>query len=348
MELIRFTFTISVDELLKGAYSAMTTVEHYKLLAHRLEDRDTLPRLLVYGHMVLVRSALTEFHRYSDHHIKNDLIFEAINLALDKDEHDRAVGLMKAAQERHAEEEGQGGHVTEFEIFMDDYFEKFSPEVNSRPLKRFLTHHGEKFNKEHPAIYENFCLSIVRRLKNRRECNSSAEKMLADLVGQPSILTPTAFARGCLNRANITSDRFLMVECITHAWREAIVEGIKGEYRYGYVALWYYMAKQFPGQLSENYPPSDKELAAALAKFPTKQEREMAWVKENAPHFQGEAQVKFLAEVLNGFDLHFPTVLWVIVAGYAVVPTWLDLEEIITPEPTPSRDLFDDCWAWIN
>ena len=65
------------------------------------------------------------------------------------------------------------------------------------PLKRFLTLHGEEFSKKHPAIFETICEELVVELRWRLD-NLASQKLLIDLVGQPSLLTPVAFARGFL------------------------------------------------------------------------------------------------------------------------------------------------------
>ena len=70
-----------------------------------------------------------------------------------------------------------------------------------------------------------------------------------------------------------------------------------------------------------------KHAATALKDFkPTKQDLEEQWIVNNAQNPQAKLRMKQLAEYLNGLDINFPTVLWVIVAEYATVPTWLDTE----------------------
>ena len=61
---------------------------------------------------------------------------------------------------------------------------------------------------------------------NWRIDNPASQKLLIDLVGQPSLLTPVVFARGFLillmmhDRANF----------IKYGYKEAIEEGLKEEY----------------------------------------------------------------------------------------------------------------------
>ena len=56
--------------------------------------------------------------------------------------------------------------------------------------------------------------------------NPDSQKLLIDLVGQPSLLTPAAFARGFLYAANdLDRANFIKYGC-----KEAIEEGLKEEY----------------------------------------------------------------------------------------------------------------------
>ena len=64
--------------------------------------------------------------------------------------------------------------------------------------------------------------------------NPASQKLLIDLVGQPSLLTPVAFARGFLCVADDT-DR---ANFIKYGCKEAIEEGLKEEYRCGGRKLW--------------------------------------------------------------------------------------------------------------
>ena len=68
------------------------------------------------------------------------------------------------------------------------------------PLKRFLTLHSEEFSKKHPAIFETICRRLVGELRHQLD-NLAPQKLLIDLVGQPSLLTPVAYVRGFLYAA---------------------------------------------------------------------------------------------------------------------------------------------------
>ena len=69
------------------------------------------------------------------------------------------------------------------------------------PLKRFLTINKEELDEGWPNILEIMCQGMVYHLVidlNRPDC----KKLLTDFVGQPSLITTTAFAKGFLERDN--------------------------------------------------------------------------------------------------------------------------------------------------
>ena len=244
-----------------------------------------------------------------------DSIYDAIALSLNEDRHDRVAGLFEAAQERP-----DWKHM--FDWFVEVFFIRYPPEKNSMPLKRFLTLHGKEFSKKHPATFETICERLVWKLKCQLD-NPASQKLLIDLVGQPSLLTPVAFARGFLCVAD-DNDR---ANFIKYGYKEAIEEGLKEEYEYGGRKLWDVMVSMFPNQFSGEYPSTDEARSLALKNFkPTKQDREEAWIVNNAQNPQTMLRMRQLAKYLDELGINFPTVLWVIIAEYATVPTWLDVE----------------------
>ena len=138
-------------------------------------------------------------------------------MSLNEDRHERVAGLFEAAQERPDWKD-------KFDWFVIGFFIRYPPEKNSMPLKRFLTLHGEEFGKKHPAIFETICERLVWKLKWQLD-NLASQKLLIDLVGQPSLLTPVAFAQGFLFAANDT----YRVNFIKYGYKEAIEEGLKEE-----------------------------------------------------------------------------------------------------------------------
>ena len=73
------------------------------------------------------------------------------------------------------------------------FFDRFVPGSNRASLKRFLTLHSEQFSEKYPDIFEIFCGKLVFVSKNGT-LTPSTKKPLIDFIGQPSMLTPTAFA----------------------------------------------------------------------------------------------------------------------------------------------------------
>ena len=209
------------------------------------------------------------------------------------------------------------GWKNKFDWFVDGFFGRYPPEKDSMPLKRFLTLHGEEFSKKHPAIFETICQILVWKLKWKLD-NPASQKLLIDLVGQPSLLTPVAFAGGFLCFAgDIDRTNF-----IKYGYKEAIEEGLKEKYYDGGKKLWAVMVSTFPNQFSGEYPGTDEARSIALKDFPTKQDREEAWTKENAHKFQ----TKVLAR-LNQYLVFIPSTLVTIIHGYTTIPaTWLDIE----------------------
>ena len=134
------------------------------------------------------------------------------------------------------------------------------------------------------------------------------------------MLTPVAFARGFLHGLMILPELTL-----SSTATEAIVEGLKREYGGG--ELWTVMVNNSPNQFSGEYPNTDETRSLALKNFkPTKQDREEEWIVNNSQNPQAKLRMSQLAEYLYDLNINFPTVLWDIVAEYATVPSWIDVE----------------------
>ena len=115
-----------------------------------------------------------------------------------------------------------------------------------------------------------------------------ARKLLVDLIGQRSLLTTRAFVKGFL----VEDYDQLQIDFIIYSWREAMREGLKDEkYPGGGEDLWMEMVSIFPKQFSGGFPRTGDALEGVLKKFPTKQQLEEAWARENA---------SALLEALNG------------------------------------------------
>ena len=208
-------------------------------------------------------------------------------------------------------------------MFVNGFFARYPPEKNSMPLKRFLTLHGEEFSKKHPAIFKTICGELVWKLRCKLD-NPASRKLLIGLVGQPSLLTPVAFARGFLDHAYHDTSR---TNFIKYGYKEAIEEGLKEEYEFGGRKLWKVMVSEYPNQFSGEYPSNDGARTAALKNLPTKQDLEGAWAVENPQNPQTRFRMGQLVVYLDGLGINVvPSVLWVIVAEYAIFPSWIDTE----------------------
>ena len=87
------------------------------------------------------------------------------------------------------------GMMTSFEWFMNWFIDNLAPWKDSKSLKRFLTLRGEEFSSKHPDVYETFCQELVYRLRDNLD-DPNGKKLMVDLVAQPSLMTPVAFAKG--------------------------------------------------------------------------------------------------------------------------------------------------------
>ena len=187
------------------------------------------------------------------------------------------------------------------------------------PLKRFLTFHGGDFSKKHPDTFQIICQELTLNLKGRSDDSSVAQKLLADLVRQPSLLTPATFALVFLCGADDT-DR---VNFVKHGYREAIQEGLKEIYDGGYEKLWDVLVGLDPSRFFGGYPSTDDELMAVLWNFKTKRDREEEWAGDNAPIFLPKLVEKLQK---SGILILLPSVLWNIILEYAATgATWVDV-----------------------
>ena len=101
------------------------------------------------------------------------------------------------------------------------------------------------------------------------------------------------------------------------ATKKPLKKGLKEEYYDGGRKLWGVMVNKYPNQFSGEYPSTDGARAIALKNFkPTKQDREEAWAKENAPIL-----LKHLETLVPELQLPLYTDLLSIIAGYAI--TWV-------------------------
>jgi len=293
------------EELSKCLCQVVTNLDHFKGLFNYLKQRDIVPDFLAHGEMVLVRKVIVETDLLETEYNGNcNYIYDAMALSFNEDRHERVAGLFEAAHERPKWKE-------EFDRFVEGFFRRYPPEENGMLLKRFFTLHSEAFGKKHPATFDSICQRLVEGLKWQSNGILASQKLLIDLVGQPSLLTPVACAWGFLHLAD-DRDR---TNLIKYGYKEAIEEGLKKKYEDGGKRLWAFMVRKLPNQFSGEYPSTDEARSIALKNFkPTKQDREEAWAKENVPILLAQ-----LEQIMPGL---FPKVLWNLIFEYGLF-TWI-------------------------
>jgi len=296
----------------------VTNLDQFKGLFGYLEQRNMVPAFLAHGDMVLVRKVIVKTDLLKTNNFGGcDIIHDAIALSFKEDRHERVAGLFEATQGRL--------DWRKLDRFVYDFFDRHpSLEKNSMPLKRFLTLHSEEFSKKHPDTFEIICQELVAELRYQLD-NPAPQKLLIGLVGQPSLLTLVAYVKGFLRNYTADTNR---ANFIKYGYKEAIEEGLKGDYVSGGRYLWKVMVEQFPTQFSGEYPSTDEERTAALKSFKlTKQDLEEAWIVNNSKNPQMRLRMGQLAEYLYELDINVPKVLCVIIAEYTIVPTLLDIEQ---------------------
>ena len=111
-------------------------------------------------------------------------------------------------------------------------------------------------------MLEIICQGMVYHLVTRLD-RPDFQKLLTDFVGQPSLITTTAFVKGFL-RYDID---FYRSNFIKYGWKEAIQEGLKEKYLCGGRKLWAVMVGKYPNQFSGEYPNTDEARSIALKDF---------------------------------------------------------------------------------
>ena len=321
-EIVELGNSMEKDVLAKHLCPLMTTTEHYMYFNGYLNSRDMIPSFLILGEMGIVRKAIFEIENTdSDYRISYEHIWDAITLSIKEHRDNRAISLLRIERERHATADEWCklvGKTPQFEVLLIDFSERLIENENTAPLKRFLTINKEELDEGWPNILEIMCQGTVCCLVAMLS-RPAYEKLLTDFVGQPSLITTTAFANGFLEY----NTDFRRSDFIKYGWREAIQESLKEKYPNGGRKLWAVMGDEYPYQFSRAYPSTDEARTAALKSLPTKQDREEEWAKKNAPDFQ----VKVLAR-LNQYLDFIPSTLVAIIDDYATISaTWLDVEK---------------------
>ena len=340
VEIVELGNSMEKDVLAKHLYPLMTTTEHCKYLNGYLDSRNMIPDFLMLGEMGLVRKAILEFENTdSDYYIFDEHIWDAITLSIKGHRDNRAISLLRTGRERHATADEQrklAGKTPQFEVLLKDFSRRLIEKEDRALLKRFLTINKEKLDEGWPNIFEIMCQGMVFCLVARLG-RQDHKKLLTDFVGQPSLITMTAFVNGFLEYDfDFCRSRF-----IKYGYKEAIEEGLKEKYPGGGRYLWDVMLHDLPGQFSGEYPSTDEARAAALENFkPTKQDWELMWPLANAQAFLPK-----LAAKLQELDIFiiFPLDLWGIVVEYAATgATWVDVEDTAPLSSVPDSTMHYD------
>ena len=210
---------MSDEELLKCLCQVVTTLDQFKGLYGYLKQRNMVPGFLAHGDMVLVREVIVETGLLETEHFGEcDSIYDAIALSFKEDRHERVAGLFEAAQERPAWKD-------KFDWFVTGFFDKIPSREEQHATQAISYSSRRRVQQKASRHFRNYLRNLVWRLKWQLD-NPASQKLLIDLVGQPSLLTPVAFARGFLYFADDT-DR---ANFIKYGYKEAIEEGLKEEY----------------------------------------------------------------------------------------------------------------------
>ena len=267
-EIVELGNNMEKDVLAKHLCPLMSTTEHYMYLNGYLNSRNMIPNFLILGEMGIVRKAILEIENTdSDYRISYEHIWDAIALSIKEYRHNRAISLLRTERERHAtanEQRKLAKKAPQFEVILRNFSKRLIEKGNRAPLKRFLTIHREELDEGWPNIFEIMCRGMVYHLVSDLGFQGY-EKLLTDFIGQPSLITTTAFVNGSLEYDN-DSMRFRFIYC---GWREAILDGLKEEYLFGGRKLWAVMVSRYPKQFSGEYPNTDEARIAALKNFKT-------------------------------------------------------------------------------
>ena len=142
------------EELLKCLCQVVTSLDHFKGLYEYLKQRNMVPGFLAHGQMVLVRKVIVETDLLET---SGSVGVTASTMQLPCHSTKTAMIVLQVFLKLH-KKDPTGEHM--FDWFMDGFFERYPPEKDSMPLKRFLTLHGEEFSKKHPVIFKTICQEI--------------------------------------------------------------------------------------------------------------------------------------------------------------------------------------------
>ena len=293
------------EELLKCLCQAVTILDHFKGLYEYLKQRNMVPGFLAHGEMVLVRKVIVETDLLETDRISVSVTVSTMQLPCHSTKTAMSV-LQVFLKPQKKDPTGRTSSTCLWEVSLKDTLLRRTACHSSD----FLPFTEKCSTKSIPPFSKLFAKRLVLKLRYQLD-NPGSQKLLIDLVGQPSLLTPAAYAGGFLYRAGDAN----RVNFIKYGYKEAIEEGLKEEYIFGGGDLWKVMVRKYPTQFSGAYPSTDEARRIALKNFkPTKQDREEEWARKNAPIL-----LKHLETLVTKLPLYRDLLL--IVAGYAI--TWV-------------------------
>jgi len=322
------------EEFVQNLCPWMTTIKHYNGLVIFMVENKLIPSFLVHGSIELVRKTISGDGVQYKYMVRDNSWTKALVLSFHQENHERFIEIMTAKEYQDI----TSGRKVDFWICFRDFYDAIDPEENMK-FKRFLVYHGEVLNSMYPVTYKSLCKDLSYKLCGGRRIDFAP--VLKDFLGQPfpfpsEIITDQLFYA--------YPDPDIISEFFTVAPREAIEKDIVRIHEFFRRALeerdiepWWResILRKFP-DIDPNInphsppPPLSETLKKALANFPTKDDLEEAWSRENEYRFKGRVSKKSKEVVLLIFSLHLlPNALENVVVDYIIPPrfSWLDVSE---------------------
>ena len=297
----------------------MTTVKHYNGLHKFMKENKLIPYFLVYGSIKLVRKLIHRDGVPVKNFLVNKNLSEALILSFHQENHGRFIGILTAREHQHKKSD-RSGELAYIGMSILNFYDAINPKKNMK-FKHFLIYHSKRLNSEYPLSYKFLCKELVNHFRFDHQ-----DLALKDFLGQPFPFPSEAIIDEFLVGCPFDSDfqRFLDV-----APREAIEQGVVGSKEMIRRGLWENIVKRFPGT-DPTFPPSSETLEDVLKRFPTKDDLEEAWSRENEHRFKGviPKRSKEMIILISSLDLLLNDLVRMVV-DYTIPArfSWPDLEE---------------------
>ena len=203
----------------------------------------------------------------------------ALALSFRQEEHGRFIGILTAKEHQHIKSGAQGKWKFPDGFSILRFYKAIDPKNNTK-FKHFLIHHGEKLNSEYPISYTFLCKELVFHFNFEKQ-----DLTLKDFLGQPFPFPPEAIVDGFLLVIVLMIQTFNNSSMLPQ--EKPLKKVVIGSDEYIRRRLWKNIVERFPGT-DPTFPPSNETLEKVLDNFPTKDDLEEAWSKENAHRFKGK------------------------------------------------------------